>query len=411
MRILHLADVHLDTSFSGRSPEIRARLRRAVREAFRQAMDVALEREVHAVVIAGDLFDSHSLSFESERFLVEELARVTTVGIPVVYATGNHDPGSHLRSRRQIPWPDGVTVVAGPEPVRVEIRDRNGEAVGRITAVGHATAREDRDLSARFPAPKGELPEVAVLHTQVLHSRGSESHDRYAPSELSTLQQAGYDYWALGHVHLRQELADLPGIHYPGNLQGRTPRETGSKGVLVAEVARGLPPTATFVPLAPVRWEELVIGDAGAAGTTAALIQLIRDRWEAARQEDGEPDAEWMVRVRLEGPSPLWRELAQEEDRDHLARELEGALGALEVQIRAGRVHAPVRVEEHLEREDVLGMALRLVREVRAGRNSLPGLEEELAGAPGGDGLQAYVAELLEDSEGELVSRLRKEEE
>ena len=43
MRFLHVADVHLDTPFASRSPEVRARLRDATREAFRAAVDLALE--------------------------------------------------------------------------------------------------------------------------------------------------------------------------------------------------------------------------------------------------------------------------------------------------------------------------------------------------------------------------------
>ena len=109
MRFLHLADVHLDTPFAGRRPEVRRRLRGAVREAFGTAVDTALEESVDAVVIAGDLFDGATLSFQTERFLLDELRRLTEVGIPVVYATGNHDPGRQQR-RSRIEWPTGVHV-------------------------------------------------------------------------------------------------------------------------------------------------------------------------------------------------------------------------------------------------------------------------------------------------------------
>ena len=92
MRILHLADVHLDTSFQGRSSRIRTRLRGATREAFRNAVELALDAEVHAVVIAGDLFDGDLLSFPTERFLLDQAHRLGDNGITMVYATGNHDP-------------------------------------------------------------------------------------------------------------------------------------------------------------------------------------------------------------------------------------------------------------------------------------------------------------------------------
>ena len=94
MRFLHIADVHLETSFTGRSEEVRARLREASRQAFRNAVDLAIREDVHALLIAGDLFDGDRLSFQTERFLLEQVGRLNDQGISVVCATGNHDPGS-----------------------------------------------------------------------------------------------------------------------------------------------------------------------------------------------------------------------------------------------------------------------------------------------------------------------------
>ena len=69
MRFLHLADVHLDTPFAGRSDDVRRRLREASREALRRAVSCAIAERVHAVLLAGDLFDGERLSFGTERFL------------------------------------------------------------------------------------------------------------------------------------------------------------------------------------------------------------------------------------------------------------------------------------------------------------------------------------------------------
>lgn len=406
MRFLHLADVHLDTSFSGRTARIRTRLRQATREAFRNAVDLALSEEVHAVLVAGDLFDGARLSFETERFLVDELARLTGAGIAVFYATGNHDPGSLRSARREIAWPTGVTFISDADPRRFAVNDRNGAPVGWVTGAGHASHNETRDLAARFPAPEGVLPEVALLHTQVVGSRDAEAHDPYAPTALETLSNARYDYWALGHVHVRQALADVPGIHYPGNLQGRNPRETGAKGALLVEVARGSAPQVEFRALAPVRWESLVIRDPVEANSLDGLLRLIRDRWADRRRDDPAPEAEWMLRVQVTGSTPLWREMDDDEDRTHLASELAATLGALEVRFESSGVHAPVALEEHLGREDVLGVALRLLESVRRGDIVLPGLEEELAlGVLAPDGAPD-LADLLQGADAELAARI-----
>lgn len=410
MRILHLADIHLDTSFQGRSSRIRSRLRQATRDALRNGVDVALDRGAHAVLIAGDLFDGDRLSFESERFLLRQLQRLTAEGVTVVYATGNHDPGSAPGTRRPVAWPAGVAVVADATPKRIPVHDHDGEPVGWVTAAGHATARETRDLAVEFPTPDGLLPEVALLHTQVVGSRDAESHDPYAPAELGTLIGAGYDYWALGHVHTRQALSDLPGVHYPGNIQGRTPRECGAKGGLLVEVRRGFAPQVEFVPLAPVRWEELVLDDPVDVGSVDGLIRLARDRWRALRASDPGAGAEWMVRVVIRGATPLWRELSDEEDRLHLGAELEAVLQAMEVQVEAERLHAPVSVDEHRGREDVLGAALELLTKLRDGQVELPGLAEELCGPLDAGDLRGYLRRILENGEGEILSRLRSEQ-
>lgn len=410
MRFLHLADVHLDTPFGSRRPELRRRLRRAVREALRRAVDLALEEGVDAVVMAGDLFDGDLLSFETERFLLSQLRRLTEAGVTVVHATGNHDPGREPGRRNRLPWPDGVHVADGPEPVRVPVRDRSGRHVGWVTAVGHATSREADDLSVHFPRPEGSLPEVAVLHAQVDTSRGAEEHDRYAPTTVPALRSLGYDYWALGHVHGRQELLPSPAIHYPGNLQGRTPAESGPRGALLVELAPGEPARVAFHPLAPIRWESLEVGDLLGVESADALIRHVAACWAAWLDGEPEPGAEWMLRIRLDGGTPLWRLLRDEEEKATLEAELGAELGVLEVTIDVDRVRAPVDPGEHVDRDDVLGSALRGLADLVAGHGEPGRFEAELQGwDPRREALEAYLRRVLDGADADLVSRMLRE--
>lgn len=408
MRFLHLADVHLDTPFAGRSEALREHLREASRAAFRRAVDLALEEDVHALLLAGDLFDGERLSFETEGFLLAELERLSHAGIPTVYATGNHDPGEAGRRAHGLPWPDGVTVVAGPEPVRVDVRDRRERLVGRITAAGHEGPRESRDLAASFPPAEGSVPEIALLHAQVVGSRSSEAHDPYAPTEVQTLRAGGYDYWALGHVHVRQRVSSDPLAWYPGNLQGRNPRETGPKGALLVEVGEGGTADVEFRPLARVRWEHLLVEELHESNTLEGLAALVGRRWEDMRKPDpGLPGTEWILRIELAGPSPLHLELDREEDRRTLEGELAAHLDLLEAEVRAGRVHAPVDPELHLERQDVLGETLRMLHEARSDDTVLDDVTPEvLAGQAHGGDERTYLRELLTGLDGELVARM-----
>jgi hypothetical protein len=168
--------------------------------------------------------------------------------------------------------------------------------------------------------------------------------------------------------------------------------------------------------VAPVRWETLRVGGLEEAGSLDGVLRRVEEAWRDAR--DGEDTAagaaapEWMVRVGLEGPTPLWRELGTPEDRETLGRELAAALDALEVRVGAERVHPPVPLDERRRREDVLGLALRLLEEVRGGGADLPGVGPgELAGAPEPDAAERWIRRVLDGGDGELAARFLSGEE
>jgi len=414
MRFVHVADVHLDTSFAGRSEEVRQRLREASREALRRAVDLAIREDVHAFLIAGDLFDGERLSFRTERFLLEEVARLGDHGVTVVYASGNHDPGSPTAGGpRSLPWPPNVRVAVDATPRRYLVSDAFGQPVGYVTTAGHATERESRDLSRLFPRPTGELPEVALLHTQVHSSLGAGDHHAYAPADQSFLLRSGFDYWALGHVHVRQALSDDPPIWYAGSLQGRTHADRGERGALLVDLSDRDTPAVSFRALAPVRWETLEVDRLEGIGSLDELERHVQLAWQRVRGPDpGTSGTEWMVRVSLSGACPLWSELRTDEDRELLARELTELLGVLEVSVTTEAVHPVIALDDHRTRVDVLGEALRLATALRRGEDRLAGLEPgDLAGVPSDEGVTVdrYVRGLLEGIDGELAARLLDE--
>jgi exonuclease SbcD len=200
LRLLHIADAHLDTPFYGREEALRRKLRDACRQAFSQALEEAIERNVHALLIAGDLFDNDRLSFTTERFLLEAMGRLREAGIAVFYATGNHDPGRAGYRAHQLGWPDNVYLFTKAQPETVAITDRQGTQLGWLTAAGHSSRREEKNLAARYGQARNELPHIALLHAQVISARGAEYHDRYAPCTEEDLSTGGFDYWALAWI-------------------------------------------------------------------------------------------------------------------------------------------------------------------------------------------------------------------
>ena len=409
MRFLHIADVHLDTAFAGRSRGVRDRLREALREAFEHCVRTAVSEKVDAVLIAGDLFDGTSLSFETERFLLAQFQKLADQGIQVVYATGNHDPGQELPPTVH-DWPDAVTVIRTGDPVLVEIRRPTGEVVGCVTGVGHTTSHETEDLSLRLrPAADTSLPQVALLHTQVTSASGRQIHQPYAPSTVENLRSAGFHYWALGHVHARQQLSESPSIHYCGNLQGRNPRETRARGGLLVDLDDAASPAIEFKEFSRVRWERVPVATLSDVHTFERLVDELTTAWDNTRSADrGRVDKEWMLTVDLKGPSPMYGRLRDDNELETIADELVHRTGILDADVRDKGVYPKVRLDEHRLRRDVLGATLRLSEGIQQGATELPVPTDDLAGfdPKRDDSPQAYIRRLMAGAGEEIARRM-----
>lgn len=411
-RIVHAADIHLDTPYRRHDESVRARLLEAGREAFVRLIDLALERQVDALLIAGDLFDNDWLTLATERVLVDELTRATSAGITVVYATGNHDPGRANYRAMGIDWPkERFHLVASRQPRQIAIK-REVDVVGWVVAAGHQTPREDRDLAATFPPAPDPEPAVGLLHAQVMSAAAAERHDRYAPAALDSLDPS-YAYWALGHIHARQEVRRDPPVHYSGNAQGRQIGEEGPKGALVVTLDRGVAPEIDFAALAPVRWESLEPDGLEAARNLTDVNAAVGAAF-TARRHGAPPDQEWILRVDLRGACPLASLLADADERTELARQLREDLGVLDVEVRDRGLHRPVDIESHRDQPHLLSQTLALLARAESDDRLLDAITpSDLAGTAGGDAdaRRTYLRELLQDLDAEAAVRLLRESE
>jgi len=156
------------------------------------------------------------------------------------------------------------------------------------------------NLVPDYPPPVASRFNVGLLHTSLT---GAAGHDTYAPCALRDLQQKGYDYWALGHVHLPQVLAERPWAVFAGNTQGRHVRETGPRGCRLVTVDDSLDVVACeYRALDVVRWS-LVTVDLGGIDHEPGVLSVIGDALQqASREADGRLLA---ARLALTGATPL----------------------------------------------------------------------------------------------------------
>lgn len=228
IKILHTADLHLDSplkSLALRDEDLSKKVRTASRSALTRIVETAISEAVVAVLIAGDLFDGAERSARTAAFLMLQIERLREHGIRVFYVKGNHDAENPLTG--ELSLPDNVHVFDGRGGKMQLTEDVY------VHGVSFANRHAPESLLPKFHAPVEGAINIAMLHTSLA---GAEGHDPYAPCAVADLSAAGFDYWALGHVHRRQIHSETPWIVMPGMPQGRDIGEHGSKSATLLTI-------------------------------------------------------------------------------------------------------------------------------------------------------------------------------
>lgn len=249
IRILHTADWHIGQTLRGFSRE------HEHRKVFERIEEIVVERDVDALVIAGDVFDSQNPSGEAQQLFYNTLVRLSRVHprMAMVVAAGNHDAAGRLEAPRPLLEAFNIRVVGNVrrregcvEAARhlVPIADASGAVAAHVLAVSYPTAaclpnltRLDGEAGSPVIAgvrslyaelvdtlrgPMDGLPFVLTGHLHVaggIESEGAERrilvggqhavpHDVF-PAEAS--------YVALGHLHKAQAIG-RDTVRYSGSL-------------------------------------------------------------------------------------------------------------------------------------------------------------------------------------------------
>jgi DNA repair exonuclease SbcCD nuclease subunit len=311
MKLLHAADLHIDSPLRGLSAYEGAPaedIRVAARRAVTNLVDLARAEGVDMVLLAGDVFDGDWQDYNTGLFYAHQLRRLADAGIRVVVVAGNHDAESRIT--RELTLPDTVHRLPTEAPGTLEFADLGLAVHGQ----GFERRAVTENLARAYPPPRAGAFNVGLLHTSLT---GRHGHDPYAPCSPADLRARGYDYWALGHVHTREVVADGdPWIVFPGNIQGRHARETGPKGATLITVDDLRVTGVEHRVLDVVRWAHVQV-DGRALADLEDAWRAVSDALGAARADS--PGRLVAARVTITGPSDaheaLWR------DRDRLTAE------------------------------------------------------------------------------------------
>lgn len=232
-RFVHAADIHLDSplrSLALRDPRLAEFIGSASRQVLARIVDLCLEEQVNALLLAGDLYDGDQTSMKTARFLGEQLHRLDAAGIQVFIIRGNHDALSKIS--KELVFPKGVHLFGGRAET-VEISRDRGERSIVMHGLSFAKPQATESLLVKYRPPVDGAINIGLMHTSL---DGSSDHDVYAPCSKGDLLSSGFRYWALGHIHKRSSTEGPCTIVMPGIPQGRDIGESGPKSVTLASV-------------------------------------------------------------------------------------------------------------------------------------------------------------------------------
>ncbi|MEJ2689879.1 MAG: DNA repair exonuclease, partial [Deltaproteobacteria bacterium] len=295
-KFLHTADIHLDSPLKGLEAHEGApveEIRGATRRAFDNLIELAIEEEVDFVLIAGDLYDGDWKDYNTGLFFVRRMGRLAKAGIRVYIISGNHDAASQITKAMRLP--DNVTLFSTKSSQSAILGDLGVIIHGQ----SYSTRAVSENLASGYPQHDSHYFNIGLLHTSLT---GREGHEDYAPCGLDELKSKGYEYWALGHVHKREVVSEDPWIIFPGNIQGRHVKETGSKGATLVTVEDGRVVEVEARELDVLRWAICAV-DLSECKTTESVSDVVGSAFEKELDKtDGKTLA---VRLVLTGKCPV----------------------------------------------------------------------------------------------------------
>lgn len=221
MKIIHCADIHLDSNVKDPSLSVKQR-NHEIRNTFIRMLDYASANGVHAIVIAGDLFDSDVISVKTRDMLLEQFKKRSE--IQFYYLRGNHDT---------------IHVLGNEKLSNLNTFSNHLKIYKTMLPNGRCISISGMELEASCGTSFYDRIKLDARDFNILCLHGQVKD--YASEEeigLNQLENRHIHYLALGHVHKfsKGRLAPNGMYAYSGCLEGRGFDDTGEHGFILLDI-------------------------------------------------------------------------------------------------------------------------------------------------------------------------------
>ena len=334
LKFLHVSDLHLNAGFANKSEKVRARLKESLKMAFEKAVAYTLHQELEGMLIAGDLFDHEPISYEDERWLKLQLNKVLDNDQKIIYVTGNHDPMNTLPFLESLNHKHNL-IKFESDQIKVMPLMSKKQIAYNLVGVGHQSKNEQRNLIQHFPMKNDDAIWIGIAHASVPSAQSVENKRDYMAVSLGQIENLNYDYFALGHIHIRQMCSNK--VAYSGNIQGLNVKETGNKGGYLVSVEK----QQTFVEpvdFNAILWEQETLLITPETETINELEHQIREQISMVLTRCNCAANNLILRMHVKGYSSVKKKI---QDVQYLQDKLKDQTGVLDLELKMANLKVP----------------------------------------------------------------------
>jgi DNA repair exonuclease SbcCD nuclease subunit len=363
--ILCTGDLHLGRHPS-RIPERLDGPECSPKAVWRETVQQAIDRDVDAVVVTGDIADRENQYFEAYGAFEDGAIRLDEAEIPTITVAGNHDCDVFPRIVKDVDL-DHLQLLGENGSWERWILERDGDPLVHFDGWSFPDEHVHESPLDEYDLPNEDVPTIGVLHAE-LDSRGSQ----YAPVQSSELRDTYATAWLLGHIHSPGvPIESDPLALYPGSPQALDSGEPGAHGPWMLTVDSEGNTTIEHLPLSSIRYDHLKVDVSGANDPQAVTPMVTEQIQEHVQSISNVGQLElFLAHVQLTGRTEAHADLVDQ--RPRIREQLGTKIGSVDVRI--GSINVETRPEVDLEAraqgDDAVAYLANLLLELETGERS-----------------------------------------
>ncbi len=226
VKILHTADLHIDSPFSMFDLEKAKQRKTELRRTFNNLVEYCVRENINIVLIAGDLFDMEFVTSDTINYIADCMRKASDVKF--VITPGNHDFYCQNGAYDTDVFSSNVYIFKKTQVQKISFDDLETDIYGYAFTSDYL----ETNMISKIRCENKQRLSIVIGHADIF-----TKNSKYCPVTVDDIENTGCNYVALGHIHKGSKVDNVGDTYfsYSGCLEGRSFDECGKTHVVVGE--------------------------------------------------------------------------------------------------------------------------------------------------------------------------------